>query len=52
MKAYPNKITMPQRMSRKRMRRDVFVANNKATHARKKTARLERKALAASLEVE
>ena len=42
-KAYPNSSTTPQRMSRKRLRRDVFLANKKASHARRKAKRLERK---------
>jgi hypothetical protein len=42
MKSYPTKQSMPQRMARKRMRRDVFVANKKAAKARRKSARLAR----------
>ncbi len=42
MRGYPTKKTMPQRMSRKRLRRDVFVANKKATKLRRKAARLSR----------
>lgn len=38
--AYPNKKTSPQRMSRKRLRNDVFMKNRKATK-RAKAARLE-----------
>ena len=44
-KSYPNKTSMPQRMARKRMRRDVFVVNKKATKLRQKAARLLRKEL-------
>jgi len=46
MKAYPNRKTSPQRMSRKRARRDVFEANRTATKKARKAARLERKSLA------
>ena len=45
MKSYPNSKTMPQRMARKRMRRDVFIANKKASKLRRKSERLERKSL-------
>ncbi len=46
-KSYATSITTPQRMGRKRLRRDVFVANKKMKKALKKAARLERKSLAA-----
>lgn len=51
-KSYPNKKTAPQRMTRKRMRRDVFVANKKAAKLARKAARLERKSLAEQEQVE
>jgi hypothetical protein len=42
-KSYPKVTTTPQRMARKRMRRDVFLANKKAAKIRRKVQRLERK---------
>lgn len=42
-KSYATKKVTPQRMSRKRMRRDVFMANKKMTKVRRKVARAERK---------
>jgi len=42
-KSYPTRKTMPQRMARKRARRDVFMANRKASRLRRKAARLERR---------
>lgn len=44
-KSYGSKASTPSRMSRKRMRRDVFLANNKMAKARRKARRLERKLL-------
>ena len=41
-KSYPTKASMPQRMARKRARRDVFVANKKASKLRRKAARIAR----------
>ena len=52
MRAYGTHKTHPSRMARKRLRRDVFLANKKAAHIRKKAARLERKSLALLEEVE
>jgi hypothetical protein len=46
MKSYAKVADTPSRKSRKGMRREVFLANKKATHIRKKAARLERKSLA------
>jgi hypothetical protein len=43
--SYPTKETAPQRMTRKRMRQTVFVANKKMAKATRKAARLERKSL-------
>jgi len=51
-KSYPTKKSAPQRMTRKRMRRDVFVSNKKAAKAARKAARLERKSLALQEQVE
>jgi len=45
-KSYATKKTTPQRMTRKRMRRDVFMNNKKLTKVARKAARLERKSLA------
>ncbi len=42
-KGYLTKKTAPQRMTRKRMRRDVFVSNSKMGKAARKARRLERK---------
>ena len=42
-KSYPNKGTTPQRMVRKRTRRDVFVANRRMGKLAKEARRLERK---------
>jgi hypothetical protein len=39
MKSYPTKKTTPQRMTRKRMRREVFVANKKAARLARKVRR-------------
>ena len=44
-KAYPTVKSTPQRMARKRMRRDVFVANKKMAKIARKAARLERKSV-------
>jgi hypothetical protein len=49
-KAYPKENATPQRMARKRMRRDVFLFNKKASKLRRKTIRLERKLLGVSYE--
>jgi hypothetical protein len=43
MKAYGNKKTVPSRMTRKRLRRDVFVTNNKAKKLLKSLARRARR---------
>jgi hypothetical protein len=45
MRAYLTKKNTPQRMARKRARRDVFVANKKAAKVRRKEQRLLRRAL-------
>lgn len=45
MKSYGTRATVPQRMARKRMRRDVFVANSKATKLRRKAVRLLKRKL-------
>jgi hypothetical protein len=42
-KSYGNQKSTPSRMSRKRMRRDVFMGNKKMAKALRKAARLERK---------
>lgn len=42
MKPYGNKKATPQRMARKRMRRDVFVANRKESKLRREARRLLR----------
>jgi hypothetical protein len=47
-KSYGTRKDTPSRMARKHKRREVFVANKKMAKARKKAARLERKALAES----
>jgi hypothetical protein len=44
-KSYGTRKTMAQRMSRKRLRRDVFLANKKMAKTARKARRLERKAL-------
>jgi len=44
-KALGNKKSVPQRMARKRMRRDVFVYNRKAKKLLKKSLRKQRKDL-------
>lgn len=44
-KAYPNQKSTPLRMTRKQMRRNIFVFNKKAAKARRKAIRLERKSL-------
>ena len=41
-KSYPTKKTTPQRMSRKRLRRDIFVANKKMAASARKAKRLAR----------
>jgi len=43
-KPYPTKATTPQRMARKRSRRDIFVANKKMAKMRRKAARMARQA--------
>lgn len=43
MKSYPTVKTTPSRKVRKSLRLSVFMANKKATKARKKAERLERK---------
>jgi hypothetical protein len=48
MKAYGIKSIVPSRMARKRMRREVFVTNKKASKIARKLRRLKQK----SLEVE
>lgn len=45
-KAYGTRKTVPQRMSRKRARRDVFMANARMAKVARKARRLERKSLA------
>ena len=42
-KSFGNKKTVPSRMARKRLRRDVFVANKKAKKLLKKQVRAERR---------
>lgn len=42
-KAYGKKVSSPSRMTRKRMRRDVFLANKKAAKIARKARRLERR---------
>lgn len=49
-KSYPTVISTPQRMARKRLRRDIFVANKKAAKARRKAKRSEHKMTAAKEE--
>jgi hypothetical protein len=44
-KAYPNKKSTPSRMTRKRLRRDVFLSNKRLAKAARKARRLERKSL-------
>jgi hypothetical protein len=44
-KSYPTKATTPQRMARKRTRRDVFVFNRRAAKLRRKEARIARQTL-------
>jgi len=39
-KAYPTKKTMPQRMTRKRMRRDIFIFNKKAAKLARKVRKI------------
>jgi len=51
-KSRGTKQSQPSRMTRKRMRRDVFLANSKMAKALRKAARLERKSLALQEEVE
>lgn len=41
--AYARSDTMPQRMARKRARRDVFAANKRAKRLQRKAERLKRK---------
>jgi hypothetical protein len=45
MKSYATKATTPQRMTRKRLRREVFVFNKKEARLRRKENRLKRKSL-------
>jgi len=42
-KSYPIVKDTPQRTARKRMRREVFMANKKASKLRRKAERLKRK---------
>jgi hypothetical protein len=42
-KSYGTKVTVKQRMARKRMRRDVFLANKRMAKVARKARRLERK---------
>lgn len=42
-KSYPTKQNTPQRMARKRARRDVFIHNKKMAKLRRKTARAARR---------
>lgn len=44
-KVYGTKKVTPSRMTRKRARRDVFLANKKAAKTARKARRLERKSL-------
>jgi hypothetical protein len=44
-KPYPTSATAPQRMTRKRARRDVFVANKKVAKLARKERRLFRREL-------
>jgi len=44
-KSYGTRLTVKQRMTRKRMRRDVFLANARMAKAARKARRLERKSL-------
>jgi hypothetical protein len=44
-KSYGTRKTVKQRMARKRMRRDVFLANAKLAKAARKARRLEHKRL-------
>ena len=46
MKKYPNKLEVPNRMTRKRARRDVFIKNKKATKIRRKKQLLANRELA------
>jgi len=41
-KSYATKAGTPQRMARKKMRRDVFVFNRRAAKLRRKEARMAR----------
>ena len=42
-KAYGTRKTVPQRMTRKRARRDVFLANSRMAKAARKARRLKQK---------
>lgn len=42
-KSYPKKLDTKSRMARKHARREVFVFNHRASKARRKALRLERK---------
>ena len=44
-KAYGTRTTVKQRMTRKRLRRDVFLANARMVKVARKAKRLERKSL-------
>lgn len=49
-KSYATKAKVPQRMSRKRARQDVFIFNKKMAKLRRKAERLKRKSLEQSEE--